>query len=170
MSRAILNHGDAMKTHKWINATAMSSIDCLTESQMVRKLDGWGLPGRQAEFVKGCVLGRFIAVINEFYAEDAFQMEADGSRRDGRERILVFQQNLLDRVTCFQVVDLLSGNLVLRERGASVLVVAYSLVAKLRNQAAMYWPEQVQVTTWSGDRIRNLHYYGRTVFCRDRCA
>ena len=46
----------------------------------------------QRTFVERCGKGEFVAVMEEYYAEDAYQIEmGDGTLREGRANMVVFE-------------------------------------------------------------------------------
>ena len=59
----------------------------------------------QRTFVERCAKGEFVEVMEDYYAEDAYQIEmGDGTRREGRANMVAFEKEFLDdRLRSFMV-------------------------------------------------------------------
>ncbi|HEV7280076.1 MAG TPA: hypothetical protein VGN57_07660 [Pirellulaceae bacterium] len=49
-------------------------------------------------FVERCANDEFVEVMEDYYADDVYQIEGDGARRDGRQAIVDFKKDFQTRV------------------------------------------------------------------------
>ena len=115
---------------------------------------------KQREFVERCAKGEFVEVMQDYYAEDAYQIEkGDGTRREGRDNMVAFEKEFLTQVETFHGVDI--GSIAVASddgNGNGVTMAEYTIKAELKD-GSKFWPEQVQVSTWKDGKIVALHYY-----------
>jgi hypothetical protein len=114
----------------------------------------------QRTFVERCAKGEFVEVMEEYYAEDVYQIEkGDGTRRDGRANMVAFEKEFLTQVKIFHGVDI--GAIAVASddgKGNGVTMAEYTIKDELQD-GSKFWPEQVQVSTWKDGKIVALQYY-----------
>ena len=114
----------------------------------------------QRTFVERCARGEFVEVMEDYYAEDAYQIEkGDGTRREGRANMVAFEKEFLTQVKTFHGCDIGAISVASDDgNGNGVTMAEYSIKAEL-NDGTKFWPEQVQVTEWKDGKIVALKYY-----------
>lgn len=114
----------------------------------------------QRTFVERCSKGEFVEVMQEYYAEDAYQIEmGDGTRRDGRDNMVAFEQEFLTTVETFHGCDI--GSIAVASddgNGNGVTMAEYTIKAELKD-GSKFWPSQVQVSEWKDGKIISIKYY-----------
>lgn len=119
----------------------------------------------QRTFVERCAQGEFVEVMEDYYAEDVFQIEkGDGTRREGRANIVAFEKDFLKTVKTFHGIDIGSISVASDDgNGNGVTMAEYTIKADLQD-GSKFWPEQVQVSTWKDSKIVALTYYYNAAF------
>lgn len=113
----------------------------------------------QRTFVDRCAKGEFVEVMEEYYADDVYQIEGDGSRREGKANMVEFEKDFLTKVKTFHGVDI--GSIAVASddgQGNGVTMAEYTIKADMQD-GSKFWPEQVQVSTWKDGKIVALKYY-----------
>jgi ketosteroid isomerase-like protein len=114
----------------------------------------------QRTFVERCAKGEFVEVMEEYYAEDAYQIEkGDGTRREGRSNMVAFEKDFLTKVDTFHGVDI--GPIAVSSddgNGNGVTMAQYTIKADMKD-GSKFSPEQVQVSEWKNGKIVALRYY-----------
>ncbi|QDS90404.1 hypothetical protein EC9_46120 [Rosistilla ulvae] len=113
----------------------------------------------QRTFVKRCAKGEFLEVMEDYYADDAYQIEGDGSRREGKSNMIAFEKQFLTQVKQFHGVDI--GSIAVASDdgdGNGVTMAEYTIKADMID-GSKFWPEQVQVSTWKNRKIVALRFY-----------
>lgn len=115
---------------------------------------------KQRTFVERCGKGEFVEVMQDYYAENAYQIEkGDGTRREGRDNMVAFEKDFLTKVKTFHGVDI--GSIAVASddgNGNGVTMAEYTIKAEMQD-GTKFWPEQVQVSTWKDGKIVTLSYY-----------
>jgi hypothetical protein len=119
----------------------------------------------QRTFVERCAKGEFVEVMEDYYAEDAYQIEkGDGTRREGRANMVAFEKEFLAQVETFHGCDIGAISVASDDgNGNGVTMAEYSIKAELKD-GTKFWPEQVQVTEWKNGKIASLKYYYNASF------
>ena len=113
----------------------------------------------QRTFVKRCAKGEFVEVMEDYYADDAYQIEGDGSRREGKANMIAFEKQFLTQVKQFHGVDIRSIAVASDDgNGNGVTMAEYTIKADMID-GSKFWPEQVQVSTWKNGKIIALRFY-----------
>ncbi|WP_417733087.1 hypothetical protein [Rosistilla oblonga] len=113
----------------------------------------------QRTFVKRCAKGEFVEVMEDYYADDAYQIEGDGSRREGKANMIAFEKQFLTQVKQFHGVDIRSIAVASDDgKGNGVTMAEYTIKADMID-GSKFWPEQVQVSTWKNGKIIALRFY-----------
>ena len=114
----------------------------------------------QRTFVERCAKGEFVEVMEDYYAEDAYQIEkGDGTRREGRANMVAFEKEFLTQVKEFHGVDIGPISVASDDgNGNGVTMAQYTIKAELKD-GSKFWPEQVQVSEWKNGKIVALRYY-----------
>jgi ketosteroid isomerase-like protein len=117
------------------------------------------LLNEQKTFVSRVAKGEFLEVMEDYYTDDVFQVEGNGTRREGKGAILAFEREFLTKVKAFNGVQVGSIGVASDDGGGNGVTFAeYSIDAELED-GVRFTPEQVQVTTWKGGKIAELRYY-----------
>ena len=114
----------------------------------------------QRTFVQRCAKGEFVEVMEDYYADDAYQIEkGDGTRREGRANMVAFEKEFLTQVETFHGVDIGSISVASDDgKGNGVTMAEYTIKADMKD-GSKFWPEQVQVSEWKDGKIAALRYY-----------
>ena len=114
----------------------------------------------QRTFVERCAKGEFVEAMEEYYAEDAYQIEkGDGTRREGRANMVAFEKDFLTQVEVFHGVDIGPVSVAADDgKGNGVTMAEYTIKADMRD-GSKFWPEQVQVSEWKNGKIVALRYF-----------
>ncbi len=113
----------------------------------------------QRTFVERCAKGEFVEVMEDYYAENAVQVEGDGSRREGRANMIEFEKEFLTKVKTFHGIDIGSISVATDDgQGNGVTMAEYTIKAEMQD-GSKFWPQQVQVTKWESGKITELRYY-----------
>jgi len=113
----------------------------------------------QRTFVERCAKGEFVEVMEDYYAENAVQLEADGTRREGRSNMVEFEKEFLTKVETFHGIEI--GSMAVASddgNGNGITMAEYKIMADLKD-GSKFWPDQVQVTKWENGKIVELKYY-----------
>ncbi|QDV70877.1 hypothetical protein Poly24_46100 [Rosistilla carotiformis] len=113
----------------------------------------------QRTFVQRCAKGEFVEVMEDYYADDAYQIEGDGSRREGKANMIAFEKQFLTQVKQFHGIDL--GSIAVASddgKGNGVTMAEYTIKADMID-GSKFWPEQVQVSTWKNGKIIAVRFY-----------
>ena len=120
---------------------------------------GISLLAEQQVFVDRVAKGEFVEVMEDFYADDVFQIEGNGERRDGKSAIIAFEKDFLTKVKSFNGVQVGSIGVGHDDgEGNGVTFAEYSIDADLAD-GSRFAPKQVQVTHWKNGKIVELRYY-----------
>lgn len=114
---------------------------------------------KQRAFVHRCANGEFVEVMQDFYADDAHQIEGDGSQRQGKTNMIAFERTFLANVKTFHGIDI--GSIAVASddgNGNGVTMAEYTIKTEMQD-GSKFWPEQVQVSTWKNGKIVALRYY-----------
>jgi len=121
-----------------------------------QKLD---LLAEQRTFVERCARGEFVEVMVDYYHDDVYQIEGDGSRRDTKQAIVEFEVEFLKTVQTFHGIELQNVAVASDDgNGNGVTMAQYSISADLKD-GSKFSPDQVQVSTWEDGKIVALRYY-----------
>lgn len=113
----------------------------------------------QRVFVERCAQGEFVEVMQDYYHDDVYQIEGDGSRRETKAKIVEFEQEFLKNVETFHGINLQNVSVASDDQnGNGVTMAEYSIKADMKD-GSKFNPEQVQVTTWKNGKIVALRYY-----------
>jgi hypothetical protein len=114
----------------------------------------------QRTFVERCAKGEFVEVMEDYYAEDVYQIEmGDGTRREGRANMVAFEKEFLTQVEAFHGVEIGAISVASDDgNGNGVTMAEYTIKADLKD-GTKFWPQQVQVSEWKDGKIVALKYY-----------
>ncbi len=114
----------------------------------------------QREMVEGCARGEFVEGMVNHYAEDVYQIElGDGTRKEGRAKIIADEEAFLKQVEKFHGCDI--GSIAVASddgNGNGVTIVEYTIKAEMKD-GSKFWPQQVQVTEWKNGKVASLKFY-----------
>lgn len=117
------------------------------------------LLAEQRVFVERCARGEFVDVMVDYYHDDVYQIEGDGSRRDTKKAIVQFEEEFLKNVQTFHGIDLKNVSVASDDgNGNGVTMAQYSISADMKD-GSKFNPDQVQVSTWENGKIVALRYY-----------
>ena len=111
------------------------------------------------EFVARVAKGQFVEVMEDYYADEVFQVEGNGARREGKQAIIDFEREFLTKVKAFNGVEV--GAIGVGEddgQGNGTTFAEYSIDADL-DDGSRFAPKQVQVTRWQKGKIVELRFY-----------
>lgn len=110
-------------------------------------------------FVERCQNDEFVQVMEDYYADDVYQVEGNGLRRDGKQAIVDFEKDFQTRVAKFHGIDIGAVGVASDDgHGNGVTLAEYTIKAEMKD-GKKFWPEQVQVTTWKNYKVVALRYY-----------
>ena len=113
----------------------------------------------QEEFGARVQKGEFVEVMEDFYADEVFQVEGNGERREGKAAIINFEKEFLTQVAAFNGVEVRSLAVASDDgQGNGTTLAEYSIDADLKGGKG-FKPEQVQVSQWSKGKIVAIRYY-----------
>ena len=103
--------------------------------------------------------GEFVAGMEEFYADDAVNIESTGVRTEGKATIIANEVELLKNVKAFHGVEVISMGGNDDGAGNGTTFVEYSIRVDM-NDGSTFNPDQVQVIRWrDGKAYENRFYY-----------
>lgn len=113
----------------------------------------------QRTFVQRCAKGEFVEVMVDYYHDDVYQIEGDGSRRESKKAIVEFEQEFLKNVAAFHGIELKNVAVASDDgSGNGVTMAQYSIKADMKD-GSVFNPDQVQVSHWENGKIVALRYY-----------
>ena len=110
-------------------------------------------------FVERCANDEFVEVMEDYYADDVYQIEGNGLRRSGKKAIIDFEKDFQTKVAKFYGIDIGAIGVASDDgHGNGVTLAEYTIKADMKD-GSKFWPEQVQVTTWKDYKVVSLRYY-----------
>ena len=111
------------------------------------------------QMIEGLKEGKFVEGMEEFYAEDAVNEEATGTKIVGKANIIANEKKVLEQVKSYHGIDIRSfgagpddGN------GNGVTFAEYKLTVDLKD-GRTFNPDQVQVTRWSDGKASHIQFF-----------
>jgi hypothetical protein len=104
--------------------------------------------------------GKFVEGMEEFYADDAVNEEANGVTIEGKERIIANEREILEGVATYHGIEIRSFGVGEDDgKGNGVTFAEYKLTVEMKD-GSKFTPDQVQVTRWrDGKAVHNKFYY-----------
>ena len=103
--------------------------------------------------------GQFVEGMEQFYADDAVNEEATGTRVVGKAAIIAGEQEFLAQVADFHGVTVKSVGVGEDDgRGNGVTFAEYGIRADLKD-GKHFNPDQVQVTRWRDGKATHIQFY-----------
>ncbi|MFG0257672.1 MAG: hypothetical protein ACF8GE_07205 [Phycisphaerales bacterium JB043] len=105
---------------------------------------------KQGEFVKG---------MEDFYADDAVNEEADGTKVVGKATIIANEKNILAGVAAYHGITVHSAGVGDDDgNGNGVTFAEYELSVDMKD-GSTFNPKQVQVTRWRNGKAAHIKFY-----------
>lgn len=104
--------------------------------------------------------GKFVEGMEEFYADDAVNEEANGVTIEGKEKIIANERKVLEGVATYHGIEIRSFGVGEDDgKGNGVTFAEYKLNVDMKD-GSNFNPDQVQVTRWRGGKaVHNKFYY-----------
>ena len=114
---------------------------------------------KQKDLIELVKQGKFVEGMEEYYADDAVNVESNGSFIEGKDAIIANEKEILSKVAAFHGIDVKSTG-VGEDDGAGngVTFAEYAMNVDLKD-GSTFSPEQVQVTRWENGKAKRITFY-----------
>lgn len=104
------------------------------------------------------VAGEFVQGMEEFYAEDAVNEEANGDQVVGKANIIANEHKILEQVAAFHGCTVRSIGANDDGSGNGTTFAEYELKVDMKD-GSTFNPKQVQVTRWENGKAKHILFY-----------
>ena len=102
--------------------------------------------------------GEFVKGMEDYYADDAINEEADGSQVVGKANIIANEHKILEQVAAFHGCTTRSIGANDDGNGNGVTFAEYELKVDMKD-GSTFNPKQVQVTRWENGKAKHIQFY-----------
>ena len=102
--------------------------------------------------------GEFVKGMEEYYADDAINEEADGTQVVGKANIIANEHKILEQVAAFHGCTTRSVGADDDGNGNGTTFAEYELRVDMKD-GSTFNPKQVQVTRWEDGKAKHIQFY-----------